>query len=274
MNNSTVLRTESDGVEFFTVIETGESAVSIRGLARMSGVPLNTLFRWFSDLYHVGVPKWLKPLQGMPLDLSHEILKNGKEIKPIPAETASDFLFLVAENLHKKEAFKTIKLTSQIGLTSYIQSRTGWLPEKFKAAPEAHKKLSEFLSLATEWDRGVMMVVDWEGYEIDMSDSWTFIEAVVFSGFNVDEFIKFEDQNRQLGLREHGKSEQIKLFFERNPETAERMQPYTDTVQEMLRGTKNPQRFNTVFSEVFGDDPDGLYLKIFHAAIDYRIAHR
>ena len=273
MNNLTVLRTESDGVEFFTVLETGESAVSIRGLARMSGVPFENIRRWFAGLTHTGVPEWLEPLQAIPLNLTHEIVKNGKPIKPISAKAASKFLTLVARNLKTDAAIGSLEAIAEIGLTSFIQSQTGWLPEKFKAAPEAHKKLSEFLSLATEWDRGVMMVVDWEGYEIDMSDSWTFIEAVVFSGFNLDEFIKFEDQNRQLGLRKHGKSEQIKLFFERNPETVERMQPYTDTVQEMLRGTKNPQRFNTIFSEVFGDDPDGLYLKIFHAAIDYRIAH-
>ena len=40
-----------------------------------------------------------------------------------------------------------------IGLTSYIQSQTGWLPEEFRAAPKEHDKLDRFLSLAWEWDR-------------------------------------------------------------------------------------------------------------------------
>jgi hypothetical protein len=74
MKNQTVLRTESNGIEFFTVVATGESAVSIRGLARMSGVPFENVRRWFSDLTHTGVPKWLKPLQTLSLDLTHEVL--------------------------------------------------------------------------------------------------------------------------------------------------------------------------------------------------------
>jgi len=67
------LRSEINGVEFFTVIATGESAVSVSGLSKMSGVPKQTISRWFSDLSHESTPEWLKGLQGMPLDLSHEL---------------------------------------------------------------------------------------------------------------------------------------------------------------------------------------------------------
>jgi len=49
----------------------------------------------------------------MPLDLSHEIENNGKDIKPIPAKTAFKFVFLVAQNLKKIQAFNTIELIAE-----------------------------------------------------------------------------------------------------------------------------------------------------------------
>ena len=71
----TVLRTEENGIEYFTIQETGESAVSVRGLAQMCGIPRNNLSRWLSNLSHSGVPKWLKSFADMDLYLSHEIKK-------------------------------------------------------------------------------------------------------------------------------------------------------------------------------------------------------
>jgi hypothetical protein len=157
-----------------------------------------------------------------------------------------------------------------IGLTSYIQSQTGWLPEEFKAAPKEHDKLDQFLGLAMEWDRGPMMVVDWDG-EVDMSDSWTFFDAVVFSGFTPEEFIVFEDETRELGLQKHSKSEQVKLFFNRNPEIQERQKPYTERIERILRLPKNSQLFQMTFFEEYGCNLDSLYLKVETSASALRL---
>ena len=107
-NLSQILRVEENGIEYFTVVATGESAVSLRGLARMTGVPRQTTSRWLSDLSHGAIPKWLEPLQDMPLELSHEIKKRGKLIKAIPAKTASKFISLVARNLKTDQALETL----------------------------------------------------------------------------------------------------------------------------------------------------------------------
>lgn len=155
-----------------------------------------------------------------------------------------------------------------IGLTSYIQSQTGWLPEQFKAAPKEHDKLDLFLGLAMEWDQGVMMVVDWEGNKVDMSDSSTFFDAVVFSGFTPEELIKFANETKQLGLQDNSKSDQVKLFFERNPEIRERQKPYTENVEMMLRLPKSPQLFRRTFVEKYGREPDAIYSDLMSSALD------
>jgi lysophospholipase L1-like esterase len=311
MNNATVLRTESNGVEYFTIVATGESGMSQTGLARACGVSQPSLSELVAKLNPTGKtssktskpstnkglnptgktssktskpaaakgfnPKtkapseWLEPFMGKNVNLSANYEKNGGAVKVYTAEFCAATI--------KHYAYSGSKTAQQfdsglgvIGLTSYIQSQAGWLPEQFKAAPEAHKKLNEFLSLASEWDRGVMLVVDEEGYEVDMSDSWTFFDEVVFAGFSVDEFIKFEDETRQLGLRSQPKSEQIKLFFERNPDIQERQQPYTDKVQKMLKQVKNPKLFYSAYFEEYGCEPGDFYLQLMRDAIETRIA--
>lgn len=270
MNSQTVLRTESNGIEFFTVVATGESAVSEIGLSRMSGVDRQTMRRWFSDFAHEGTPKWLKPLQAMPLDFAHEIEKNGKTIKPIPAKIASKFLSLVAKNLKTDAALDSLDAIAEIGLTSYIQSKTGWLPEKFTAAPEAHKKLDSLLDLAKGWEE-CRIVVDEDGNERDMSESWTFLEEVVFAGFTLDEYLQYLVENRKLDIRSYGKygdpegfkiyseSGKIKLFFERNPEIEKRMQPYTENVERMLKEARTPQSFYRSYERTYGGSPTTLF---------------
>jgi hypothetical protein len=139
--NNDIIRTEKDGIEFFTVVATGESAISERGLSRMSGVPQKTLNRWLCDLSHVGVPIWLKPLAAIDLRLSHEIKKHGKTIKPINSRAAWKFLMLVAKNLKTLESLDSIDAIGEIGINSFIQGVTGWLPEKYQSNPEARNRI-------------------------------------------------------------------------------------------------------------------------------------
>lgn len=310
MNNITVLRTERDGVEFFTIVATGKSGMSQSGLARACGVnkstinrlveaitplratPLKTLKsatgKGFNSLRATSPKKlkpstgkgfnpttkapskWLQPFVGKSLNLSGNYEKNGGVVTIYTAE------FCAAAIKHYAYTGSQVaqdfdSSLGVIGLTSYIQSQTGWLPEEFKAAPKEHSKLDQFLSLAWEWDRGVMMVVDWEGDEVDMSDSWTFFDAVVFSGFTPEELIKFGNETKQLGLQKNSKSEQVKLFFERNPEIEERQKPYTENVERMLRLPKSPQLFRMTFVEEYGREPDDIYCDLLSSALDSRI---
>ncbi len=100
-NNPGFLYFNEDGIEFWTRIEDGESAVSERGLSRLSGIPQTTLNRWLIDngLTQTKEPNWLKPLLNKGLDLTHfVVIKKGKIIKPLSAIFAGEFLALVLQN--------------------------------------------------------------------------------------------------------------------------------------------------------------------------------
>jgi hypothetical protein len=115
--------------ELFTIVATGESGVSLRGLSRMSGIPQKTLSRWFeSDLSHGGVPKELQSLSSQGLYLSGQIKVRGKLIKPVRAEIAAEIIQYAAIDLQKPEAKKALRSFIAIGLDSYIQGATGFLP--------------------------------------------------------------------------------------------------------------------------------------------------
>lgn len=238
-----ILRTEQNGVEYFTIVATGECAVSLRGLALMSGVPQKTTSRWFEDLSHGGVPKWLEPLRTMPLTLSHEIVKNGKTIKPIAAPAAFKFVSLVARHLKHDRAFETIDLIGEIGLTSYIQSVTGWLPEQYKSAPEAHDRLSWVLDRPDPWkafyeqafcDR----VFNWFGSKF----YWTYI----YNQFTPEEACKINRLNPPVnGVR----PDKIHQYI--NPEIKQRLTPYIRELVALANGCTTRQDFELGYPRHF-----------------------
>ena len=147
----TVLRTEENGIEYFTVQETGESAVSVRGLAQMCGIPRNNLSRWLSNLSHFGTPEWLKSFADMDLYLSHEIKKKGKVIKPIRAEVSSKIISLAARHLKTEAAFDSMDAIAEIGLTHFVHAKTGYAGKV--AAPQAQERISRILDAPNPWEK-------------------------------------------------------------------------------------------------------------------------
>lgn len=326
MNSLAVLRTERDGVEFFTIAATGESGMSQSGLARACGVSQPSISELVAKLNPIGKisskelkastskgfgsivrspqaligkapSKWLQACIGKDFTLIGSYSDSDIKTRNVTVYNAEFCAAVIKHYAYSgSETAQDFDFSlGVIGLTSYIQSKTGWLPEEFKAAPKEHDKLDQFLSLAWEWDRGVMMMVDWdsyytdltedwsfaeergvlveikvESYEVDMSDSWTFFDAVVFSGFNVEEFIQFHDETKQLGLKKQSKDEQVNLFFERNPEIKKRQKPYAEKVQKMLSGAKNPQMFKMLFVNAFGSHYDSIYCELENSADDLR----
>ncbi len=57
-----ILRQEIDGIEYFTVISTGESGMSQRGLSRLCGVRLSTIQNILENLTENKAPFWLQKL--------------------------------------------------------------------------------------------------------------------------------------------------------------------------------------------------------------------
>ncbi|NEQ64762.1 MAG: hypothetical protein F6K21_04495 [Symploca sp. SIO2D2] len=239
-----ILRTEENGVEYFTVVETGESAVSERGLSRMSGVSRRNIQRWFADLAHTGSPKWLSPLQHLPLSLAHEIKKNGRKIKPIPSKTASKFISLVARNLKTDEALDTLDAIADIGLTSYIQNKTGWLPERYKAAPQAHKAINRIMDKPRPFhplfgDKNVQAVADLLKCSRNCPKIAKWFWEYVYCTLTPEEVSKLDCENPVL---ENGhRKDTIHQWLEENA-TVEHKQ-YFDDVLQLLKLSQSELEF-------------------------------
>lgn len=139
--------------EFFTISPSGESGTSIRGLSRMSGLDHSTLSKWFKfDLVTERLPEELKPLQGRVLYLVTEIKVRGKAIKPIRSDIAAEIIDYAAFDLHKPEARTALKSFSSVGLNSFIQGLTGYLPEQYQEATrDARYEITRLVSEPNPW---------------------------------------------------------------------------------------------------------------------------
>lgn len=119
--------------ELFTIVASGESGVSIRGLARLSGLDHSTISKWFKfDLVTERLPEELRVLQGKALYLVTEIKVRGKIIKAIRSDIAAEIIQYAAIDLQKPEARESLKAFIAIGLNSFIQGSTGYLPEQYQ----------------------------------------------------------------------------------------------------------------------------------------------
>jgi hypothetical protein len=151
MKNDTKILSKNQ--EIFTVVESGESGASLRGVSRLSGIPQKTLSRWFeSDLSHEAVPESLKALSGKLLYLSHEVKVRGKLIKAIRSEIVAEVIEYAALELGKPEAKLVLKATNKIGTASFFHGETGFLPEKYtRSTSDARNEIARLIKDPDPW---------------------------------------------------------------------------------------------------------------------------
>ena len=138
-----ILRTEENGVEFFTVATTGESGMSQRGLARACGVVHSTIQKLEKRVATKSAPKRLKRFEGKVLRVAPKI--NGLPIIYNVAFSSAVIKYYAYSG--KEQAQDIDDAIGEIGLTSFIHSKTKYLPEQYKAAPEAHLKINQILDV-------------------------------------------------------------------------------------------------------------------------------
>lgn len=152
MSDNSILRTEENGIEFYTIVATGECGMSQRGLALACGKDHRTIKNLENNLGDKAPSKWLNPFVGKDLSLGNKFVKNGGTViiyrADFCAATIQHYAFKGSET-----AQDFLSAIGAIGLTSYIQSKTGWLPEQFKAAPAAHDRLGSILERPEPYQR-------------------------------------------------------------------------------------------------------------------------
>ena len=124
-----VIRREELGVEYFTVQATGESGLSISGIARLCGVYQSTITRLTQDLMHKAPSKWLEPFVGKDLYLMQSYVKKGGEVKIVKAKVVGAIIRHYASDRKLDEAILALSMFSDAGITIFIQKMTGWQPK-------------------------------------------------------------------------------------------------------------------------------------------------
>lgn len=153
--DSSILRVEENGVEFFTVAKTGDSGLSQSGLARASGVTQQALSKLTKLLTTKSPAKRLERFIGKNLTLTTNFSCADRKARRLTIYKA-DFCAAVIQYyayLGNETAQDTLDAIAEIGLTSFIQSKTGWLPSQYKAAPQSHNKINRILDTPSPWKK-------------------------------------------------------------------------------------------------------------------------
>lgn len=241
--------------EFWTVVATGESATSLRGLGRLSGIPNQTLSRWFdSDLSHEGVPEPLKLLKSSPdkaLYLPHEIKRNGKTVKAVLMDIAMEVVEYAAFDLQKPIARETYKAFARIGATSYAQGKTGWLPEEKQSSQQSRSLIDYILSdpkcwtihFKPQWRQEACRVT---GYRWESSRPMAqFISTYIYKALPKDVYQKLMELNADRRVRHH-------QFFDDIADEVV-LKEHIQQVGGLLRVSRNKPHFKQLFSDAFSD---------------------
>lgn len=126
-----------DEVEFYTVQATGESGMSISGLARLCGVGQDAICKLKEKVMTSSCPEFLKPLQGIDLALMSSVneFNNATILK---AEVCGMFLEWYAFESQRTNdiAKKYFRQFSRMGINAWIQEITGWQPQNNKSKLE------------------------------------------------------------------------------------------------------------------------------------------
>jgi hypothetical protein len=137
-----IIRTIEDGVEFFSLTETGESGMSISGVAKICNVDRKAIRQVLARI-RVGtsdLPKCLERLQGKDLELGLRGKNNEKFIRSEACASLIEYYAYDSPN-ETAEALFAFRKFAAAGIERWIQSITGWEPP-IQAAPAAIKPLT------------------------------------------------------------------------------------------------------------------------------------
>jgi hypothetical protein len=173
---SQIIRVEEDGVEFFTVVETGESGMSYSGLARLSGVTQPAISTLVRDLIKGKAPKRLKPWIGKDLHLMEDFVKRGGKVKIL----RSDFCTATVKHYAfegNEVAEYSLEKFADLGMLTWIQGITGWKPPETKALSAWQTARLEGKEARRELTDAIKSYIDRHPELSENSKKWLYVNA-------------------------------------------------------------------------------------------------
>jgi hypothetical protein len=146
-----ILRVEQDGIEFFTVTETGESKISETGTARLCGVSQQAVYKLIQRAITTkSPPLCLKGFSAEDLRSQLTLIIDGvpMNVNLISARAAAAIIeYYAFESPHKtKTAIYSYRKFATIGIEHWIQGITGWKPEAQTEIELTPELLDRFLA--------------------------------------------------------------------------------------------------------------------------------
>jgi hypothetical protein len=120
-----IIRTVENGVEFFTVTQTGESGISVSGLALLCGVSKQAISKLINNLSTKEATKSLQTWADKDLNLSTTTRKQGGTVKIFRANFCAAVITHYAFAGNQTAQISLNKFT-EAGITLWIQKMTGW----------------------------------------------------------------------------------------------------------------------------------------------------
>jgi hypothetical protein len=129
----TITRVVQDGVEFFTITETGESGISESGVARLCDVSQQAISKLLDRLVTTKQPpKSLEALAGkdlrLQLDLGNRVGKAHTRLVWLSSEVAAAIIeYYAFESPRKTDIARySYRKFAKLGVNAWIQGITGW----------------------------------------------------------------------------------------------------------------------------------------------------
>jgi hypothetical protein len=253
MDVTKVLRVMQDGIEFFVVEETGESAVSIRGLARMCGVRLNAIQYLLKTLDQQTAPKMLESLHGQDIYLTTKIVRKGKEVVPIRSKIASAIIRYY-DRQGNETAQASTDAFAEIGFESYVQGVVGYLPSQYtESTLEARHQITRLIREPNPWKRlySAEMCGKIRRWYFPKNFFWKF----AYSWMTQDE-IDFLDAHNPVidGIWQR----ENRIFQHLSEETRDRLAPEIAALCTLVESSTGRQDFETRWNQIHGADQQEL----------------
>jgi hypothetical protein len=254
-----VLRQEIDGIEYFTVASTGESGMSQRGLSRLCGMQLRAIQNILENLTKNTAPQWLQNLVGSDLYLTKKTAVRGGETTPIKANVCWGILRYY-ERKGKLEAAKALDAIGAIGINSFIQAQTGWLPDQYQSSRKQRQELSRILETPQPWTR--VFEAEFEEHLARITKlhkkhirNGIYYWELVYNWMTPEERAKLDVVNpvRENGRRRH------KIHQMLDEATKQRLSPHITSVLTLMQSANTIAELRRLIQRRYGVDQPNLF---------------
>jgi phage antirepressor YoqD-like protein len=127
--NEEILKADKDGIEFYTLAATGESGMSITGLARACGVTQQSISLLIKGLTSKSPSEVLEPFAGKPFeDLALTSNSSFHNVTILKDTFCASVMTHYAKS-GKVEAATNVCAFAAAGIRGFIHSFTGWQPQ-------------------------------------------------------------------------------------------------------------------------------------------------